>query len=91
MTTHPASKMGCLMPNSSVMGVWIRAIVVGGITYDSQIEEGRVKQCERLIYSSPLVHDIRFMDAVAETVIPVPQLPDPEGLGSNFEFQQRSF
>ena len=40
MTTHPASKMGCLMPKSSVMGVWIIAIVVGGIMYDGQIEEG---------------------------------------------------
>lgn len=40
MTTHPASKMGCLMPKSSVMGVWIIAIVVGGKTYDGQIEEG---------------------------------------------------
>ena len=40
MTTHPASKMGCLMPKSSVMGVWIIAIVVGGITYDGQVEEG---------------------------------------------------
>ena len=38
--THPASKMGCLMPKSSVMGVWIIAIVVGGIAYDGQIEEG---------------------------------------------------
>jgi hypothetical protein len=47
MTTHPASKMGCLMPKSSVIGVWIRAIVVGGITYDSQ-KRGRVKQVREI-------------------------------------------